>query len=777
MLLFNKKLTVILLLVLFLHRAPPIYQRVYTYVEVEEDIPFDEMYLKYGVEVFTAEGELVGERYSLFTKTDNPDTMMILTKLYMEGELVEDYWKIITVKDRVIVASEKYPETVGMICWELAPLPLHIGASFNWTDPETGLTTEYARITGSTVIEIMGKPCECWILQGESEVKLIEKTTGITVADYIEEPGSIYGYRITCELVDTNVESFPPTSAFIQRFSRLLQFALPLGVILLALCPASLVLRRKMRNIRVFLGLATLALIVLPILLHLGNYVVIPVNVSPNSIEHQISYFTIASTILLIIAALLSWRFLAFLASTYGVLFTLYALSFYSTDAASTYLYTASQYNFYSMIGMAVISSLFWFSTCYITIKFVEVIKGKLTGKPSPPSTSTPQHKVEEEEAQHSMEEVSKGDYEGTVKEQASIETLAPKPALKTCSYCGAKVQPDYTYCPNCGAKMEKEKELKELLECPMCKAKVNPGEEFCPSCGYYFEAGIEGAGPFNFAFPTVEIAYEPSGKGSFSGNVWMLLSGMLAGFCSGLASSIITLILLVLVFYLFSLFFQEGGWKLGLGAFILFFASPYFAGMLLGYTISKVLDKVALRVKSRSLKAVRRIGYVSAIIGYLVYVLFSYYLLSSVIKMEWWYLIVNMALSLWGVKTEIKNLGEAIKKTPFCEACGKYMKKSTLKKVPIHFEGDLMKVLKSRRFEDIVSFPSAAREDINYSEVSVWYCDTCMQGIINAETTQTRYMYEKDGRVKGTVSATRLIFSSPLEKSEAEKIVKLLPT
>ena len=49
------------------------------------------------------------------------------------------------------------------------------------------------------------------------------------------------------------------------------------------------------------------------------------------------------------------------------------------------------------------------------------------------------------------------------------------------CPGCGAKVEEDVKFCPECGQKMESGE---EEIECPGCKAKIPADAKFCPECG-----------------------------------------------------------------------------------------------------------------------------------------------------------------------------------------------------------------------------------------------------------------------------------------------------
>jgi len=53
------------------------------------------------------------------------------------------------------------------------------------------------------------------------------------------------------------------------------------------------------------------------------------------------------------------------------------------------------------------------------------------------------------------------------------------------CYNCGAKIKPDYIYCPDCGINLDFKK------KCPECGSIININDRFCKNCGnemYYEE-------------------------------------------------------------------------------------------------------------------------------------------------------------------------------------------------------------------------------------------------------------------------------------------------
>jgi hypothetical protein len=55
------------------------------------------------------------------------------------------------------------------------------------------------------------------------------------------------------------------------------------------------------------------------------------------------------------------------------------------------------------------------------------------------------------------------------------------------CARCGAKVQPGYNYCSNCGENM--------APQCPHCQHAIHAGDVYCPFCGRELRSTAPAAG------------------------------------------------------------------------------------------------------------------------------------------------------------------------------------------------------------------------------------------------------------------------------------------
>jgi len=59
---------------------------------------------------------------------------------------------------------------------------------------------------------------------------------------------------------------------------------------------------------------------------------------------------------------------------------------------------------------------------------------------------------------------------------------LLRQPLLVTCPQCGAKVNPNFNFCPACKFNLRPV--------CPQCKREVRAGDRFCPHCAAALELG-----------------------------------------------------------------------------------------------------------------------------------------------------------------------------------------------------------------------------------------------------------------------------------------------
>ena len=159
--------------------------------------------------------------------------------------------------------------------------------------------------------------------------------------------------------------------------------------------------------------------------------------------------------------------------------------------------------------------------------------------------------------------------------------------------------------------------------ECPKYKIQLAKGRKYCPSCGYEFETAKIGVGPLAFAYPSVESAYKPSGEGSLSSYVLLLVTGLSVGIVMGgllypLHTAISSL--------LWETFLKEEHpfvpLPLKIPALLLvlgyFLVGPFLLGLLVaGWPLSFAVDKAAIIGKNRNVKAVKTIGLVSGLMGF----------------------------------------------------------------------------------------------------------------------------------------------------------------
>jgi YD repeat-containing protein len=301
-----------------------------------------------------------------------------------------------------------------------------------------------------------------------------------------------------------------------------------------------------------------------------------------------------------------------------------------------------------------------------------------------------------------------------------------------------------------------------DLQECQKCGTATTAGATHCPNCGYGFSSGREGEGPLSFAFPAVENAYKPSGKGSPKAILLMLAMGLPVAAVGGVLLYPVHAIIATLAS-------KMPVCLIVLAALVLYFIV---AGVL-GYLIGLSVGKGGLIGKNRNLRAAWAIGLLCGLVGYGAYVAVYFSVLGpkgfnsaiDAIKLIGYFLAIVLVAGA--------TSGGTVEENPFCERCEEYMRKISLGKYPIRLERVWIGLLNSRKFDGIGDLASdSGRDSKDFTEVTVWHCDSCKEaGFINAETTQVRYEYDKQGN-KTTKSETRRIFSSPIVKSEIATLV-----
>jgi RNA polymerase subunit RPABC4/transcription elongation factor Spt4 len=71
---------------------------------------------------------------------------------------------------------------------------------------------------------------------------------------------------------------------------------------------------------------------------------------------------------------------------------------------------------------------------------------------------------------------------------QSGVRHVEPQAAMRPCPSCGAPVQEDFAFCPQCGAEI--------LTACPSCHRAVQTDWLRCPYCGIELQAAPTAIAP-----------------------------------------------------------------------------------------------------------------------------------------------------------------------------------------------------------------------------------------------------------------------------------------
>lgn len=306
-----------------------------------------------------------------------------------------------------------------------------------------------------------------------------------------------------------------------------------------------------------------------------------------------------------------------------------------------------------------------------------------------------------------------------------------------------------------------------EPQECPTCKSMTPTGEEFCLGCGYEFSTGKDSVGPFSFGFPEVKSAYEykPGGAGTPKGFLLMLLFGLGAAVVLGP----LVYVTHILAAELGAFGVNAGGCFgiAGIIAYIIIYAvAAPVAGMLLGNAIGRG----AVRGQSQDTSAAKGFGLVYGLICFGVFALIYFNVLGMEEGLDSWLDYVKLGWNLITIPALAFSAGEsAIRETPFCEPCQKFLKKMVLKRRPIRYEPELISLLEGGDYHQISALPIQTAG--NNCEISVWSCD-CERGsgYVHMNTHQSRI--EKDNNNKDKVVVkSRLVFSAEVANAQLEPL------
>ncbi|MCK4474748.1 50S ribosomal protein L32, partial [Candidatus Bathyarchaeota archaeon] len=310
------------------------------------------------------------------------------------------------------------------------------------TDPETGEGIPYAEVTRGQTVSIMGKSCDCWVIEDTGWKSYAEKTTGVTVK---EERWEALETTIF-ELIDTNIPNFPPATqppfffpelpeSIEEILTRFRSVLFPVAGLLFILGPICLAFRKA----GIFIGLGIGVLIDLVVWLAWSSLSeTIPM--IPSLAEYWYIFLVFSIVTIAVFAGI------GFFAGV-GL-----AVLFSGIGGALLGCYVFS-FNPWAIIGGFVAGIVWLYVINRLIAKITE--KKKEVIKPAPPLPSPPTYPP----------------------------TAPPPPAIpQTCPSCGAEITPELVYCPTCGQRIIVKR------TCPSCGYENPADAKFCAKCGSQLE-------------------------------------------------------------------------------------------------------------------------------------------------------------------------------------------------------------------------------------------------------------------------------------------------
>lgn len=267
---------------------------------------------------------------------------------------------------------------------------------------------------------------------------------------------------------------------------------------------------------------------------------------------------------------------------------------------------------------------------------------------------------------------------------------------------------------------------------------------------------------------PKVKSAYVPSGKISRHTIPIMVVLG---GLCSILAGYVFAWLAPRLFVWLVSGRFRNPIYEfLGRNLAAPFFA--FMAGLIAGGIFLIPLVWIGRIAKNRNDRVGLIIGGISGIAMCLIF-LFAYSPRSgglssmqiAAISPSSYINILKILICI-GITLSSCLIGSAsIASSPFCEKDEQYMRSKILGNFEFLSQEKLIQILNSRSFERIADLSETNKTDNHYS-ISMYYCDSCLDGIIEMKVHSTIKMRNE------SKTDVRLVFSSFLNSDETKGVL-----
>lgn len=269
------------------------------------------------------------------------------------------------------------------------------------------------------------------------------------------------------------------------------------------------------------------------------------------------------------------------------------------------------------------------------------------------------------------------------------------------------------------------------------------------------------------FEHPQVEDAYQPSGKVTVLGLLFMGVLGlfgaaMVGGLVMGgdqLGSGIMSV--------------AAGGADGAYGSVLVLLAALvlyFFVGVGAGWVEGMIIGKGAQWGRFRNRKWAAVFGLLGGVVVMWAYVSMR----RDEVGIEAFdstvdYIKVS-ALLIAVIPVAMVKAHQAVGHKPFCEPCRRYMKRALAAAFPINQEGQVLELLREADFDSVMDLADPKYRDQESTELWAWYCDKCDgSGYLDAWTTHT---WPDPSNSNKTKEDSRLVHSSKLEPNQVKMLV-----
>lgn len=313
-------------------------------------------------------------------------------------------------------------------------------------------------------------------------------------------------------------------------------------------------------------------------------------------------------------------------------------------------------------------------------------------------------------------------------------------------------------------------------VRCPTCRFDNEPASDFCWACGLHFETMTKAVGPWEFSFSEVKFAYEPSGKTDFRSATMMLAVGVATAIAVGS-------VLPFGHFYARKLAGFIGEYSSLMMLAVALILPPLLsvgAGVLVGLAIGRV----AVARKSLDTSAAQTIGFVSALVGCVVFLFARIIVLNQIFAtgeaLDHWMDFLKIGLAIvFFIGATVMFSKDQIEGEPFCKNCNEYMNGPvSWRSFSLTVEQAVMAALqggKHKRVLELAAQPVPTQD--NCCSIDLWYCQECRgTGFMNLVSCRTRLVKEHGSKEPSESTFRRRISSLAVDKTALETYLENLP-